>query len=282
MNFIIVMDNLYLFFKKLEMTRICFSLLIVIGFFFTSCIPNKKLVYLQSKNENDSTRVIKPIVLKPYRLKTDDFLSISIKAIDPKLVQIFNPSTSSVASLPESEQALFFEGFKVDDHGNIRIPVIGELNVLGFTTDEVRVKIEKELLAKYFNKEADIFVAVKLAGLRFTINGEIVSPGTKTIFQEKLNVLEAVANSGDITILGDRKNVTIIRQFPYGTEMHDIDLTDINVTQSPYYYVQPNDYIYIKPLKQKSWGTGKTGIESISTIVTLLTFGATFFLLFNK
>ncbi len=64
--------------------------------------------------------------------------------------------------------------------------------------------------------------------------------------------------------------------------MHDIDLTDINVTQSPYYYVQPNDYIYIKPLKQKSWGTGKTGIESISTIVTLLTFGATFFLLFNK
>ncbi|MBC7439659.1 MAG: polysaccharide biosynthesis/export family protein [Flavobacterium sp.] len=264
------------------MNRNCLFILIVIGAFFTSCIPNKQLIYLQTKNENDSARVIKPIVLKPYRLKTDDFLSISIKAIDPKLVQIFNPSSSTIPGLPQSEQALFFDGFKVDDHGNIRIPVIGEINVLGFTTDEVRVKIEKELLAKYFNKEADIFVVVKLAGLRFTINGEITTPGTKTIFQEKLNVLEAVANSGDITILGNRKNVTIIRQFPYGTEMHDIDLTDINVTQSPYYYVQPNDYIYIKPLKQKSWGTGKTGIESFSTIITILSFGTTVFLLLNK
>lgn len=250
--------------------------------FFTSCIPSKQLIYLQSKDENDSTRVIKPVVFKSYRLKTDDFLSIAIKAIDPNLVQIFNPSTSTNAGLPQTEQALFFDGFKVDDHGNIRIPVIGEMNVLGFTTDEVRVKIEKELLAKYFNKEADIFVVVKLAGLRFTINGEISIPGTKTIFQEKLNVLEAVANSGDITMLGDRRNVTIIRQFPYGTEMHDIDLTDINVTQSPYYYVQPNDYIYIKPLKQKSWGTGKTGLESISTLVTLFTFATTVFLLLNK
>ena len=282
MNFIIVMDKLYLFAKNLEMNRNCLFILIVIGAFFTSCIPNKQLIYLQTKNESDSARVIKPIVLKPYRLKTDDFLSISIKAIDPKLVQIFNPSSSAIPGLPQSEQALFFDGFKVDDHGNIRIPVIGEINVIGFTTDEVRVKIEKELLAKYFNKEADIFVIVKLAGLRFTINGEITTPGTRTIFQEKLNVLEAVANSGDITILGDRRNVTIIRQFPYGTEMHDIDLTDINVTQSPYYYVQPNDYIYIKPLKQKSWGTGKTGIESFSTIISILSIGTTIFLLLNQ
>jgi polysaccharide export outer membrane protein len=261
------------------MNRICLLFLIVVGVCFTSCIPNKQLIYLQTKNDNDSLRVIKPIVLKPYRLKTDDFLSIAIKAIDPKLVEIFNPSVTANVGTQQSEQALYFDGFKVDDHGNIRIPIIGEVNVLGFTTEEVRVKIEKELLAKYFNKEADIFVTVKLAGLRFTINGEITAPGTKTIFQEKLNVMEAVANSGDITILGDRKKVTIIRQFPYGTEMHDIDLTDINVTQSPYFYVQPNDYIYIKPLKQKSWGTGKTGLESVSTIVSIATLATTVLLL---
>src|SRR5690606_17930084 len=106
--------------------------------------------------------------------------------------------------------------------------------------DEVRIKIENELLANYFNKEANVFVSVKLAGLRFTVNGEIGSPGTKTLFQEKVNVLEAIANAGDITVVGDRKNVTIIRQFSHGTEMHDIDLTDINVMQSPYYYLQPN------------------------------------------
>jgi polysaccharide export outer membrane protein len=70
-------------------------------------------------------------------------------------------------------------------------------------------------------------------------------------------------NAGDITITGDRKAVTIIRKSP--TQMHDLDLTDINVMNSPYFYLQPNDYIYIKPLKQKTWGTGKTGIESLGT-----------------
>jgi polysaccharide export outer membrane protein len=82
--------------------------------------------------------------------------------------------------------------------------------------------------------------------------------------------MEAIANSGDISLTGNRKAVTIFRQLPTGIEMHDIDLTDINVMQSPYYNLQPNDYIYVKPLRQKTWGTGKTGIESLSTILTLV------------
>jgi polysaccharide export outer membrane protein len=94
--------------------------------------------------------------------------------------------------------------------------------------------------------------------------------------------MQAIANSGDITITGNRKAVTIIRQLPSGIEMHDIDLTDINVMQSPYYYLQPNDYIYIKPLKQKTWGTGKTGIESMGTILTLVSLSTTVFLLLKN
>jgi len=125
-------------------------------------------------------------------------------------------------------------------------------------------------LVEYFKKEANIFVIVRLAGFKYTINGEVGSVGTKFLFQDHVNIMEAIANSGDITITGDRKAVTIIRQLPTGTEMHDIDLTDINVMQSPYYNLQPNDYIYVKPLKQKTWGTGKTGIESIGTIITLI------------
>lgn len=102
------------------------------------------------------------------------------------------------------------------------------------------------------------------------------------MFQDRVTVLEAIANSGDITIIGDRKNVTIIRQYPYGTEMHDIDLTDIKAIESPFYYLQPNDYIYIKPLPQKSWGTGTTGIQSLGTIVTLLSLATTTYLLLTR
>jgi polysaccharide export outer membrane protein len=263
------------------MSKSVFSLLLTISVLLTSCISTQDLIYLQKKDKSQDNIVIAAIESKPYRLQTNDVLSITIKAIDPKLVAIFSPSNDGGAG-GKSESGLYFDGFTVDDHGNIRIPVLGELNVIGYTLDEIRVRVEKQLLAEYFNKEANIFVTVKLAGLRYTINGEIGGPGTKTMFQEQVNILEAIANSGDITITGDRKAVTVMRKTPTGVEMHDLDLTDINVMQSPYYYLQPNDYIYIKPLKQKTWGTGKTGIESLSTIITLLSLATTTFLLLKN
>ena len=261
-----------------------FGLLLFAGVMFTSCVSRKQLIYLQS-NDDGATRMMKAVPTPEYRLQANDIISIKIKALKPELVAIFNISESTTnanSAQNRGEEANYFEGFSVDDRGNIRIPIIGELNVMGMTLEEVRIKVEKELLENYFNKEANIFVIVKMAGLRFTINGEINAPGTKTMFQEKVNILEAIANMGDITITGDRKNVTVIRQYPYGTEMHDIDLTDIKVMESPYYYLQPNDYIYIKPLPQKTWGTGKTGIESLGTIITLLSLATTTYLLLTR
>ncbi|MFY0483157.1 polysaccharide biosynthesis/export family protein [Flavobacterium sp. PLA-1-15] len=258
--------------------------LLSMGLFFTSCVPTKDLIYLQTKDKGKAENNVTPVVIKPYRLQTNDILNITIKAIDPTLVALFNPSNLESGNSFQglSEQGLYFNGFIVNDHGNIRIPVLGEVNVLGYTLEETRIKIEKELLENYFNKEANIFVNVKLSGLRFTVNGEINLPGSKVLYQEKVNVLEAIANAGDILVTGDRKNVTVIRQYPHGTEIHDIDLTDVDVIKSPYYYLQPNDYIYVKPLKQKAWGTGKTGIESLSTIVTLLSLATTTYLLLTR
>lgn len=263
------------------MSRFALYLSLVISIFLTSCIPTKDLIYLQKKDNAQTESTISAVQAKPYRLQINDVLSITIKASDAKLVSIFS-TTNSDASAGKSETGLYFDGFTVDDHGNIRIPVLGDLNVIGYTLDEVRVRVEKQLLAEYFNKEANVFVTVKLAGFRYTINGEIGSPGTKSIFQEHVNIMEAIANAGDITITGDRKAVTIMRKTPTGVEMHDLNLTDINVMKSPYFYLQPNDYVYIKPLKQKTWGTGKTGIESLGTIITLLSLATTTFLLLKK
>ena len=264
----------------MKMNKSVLFLWIGISTLFTSCITTQDLIYLQKKNGDQVASPILTLASKPYRLQTNDVLSITIKANDPKLVTIFSPTNQGEAG--KSESGLYFDGFTVDDHGNIRIPVLGEINVNGFTVEEIRTKIENQLLADYFNKEANIFVTVKLAGFKYTINGEIGSTGTKTLFQDHLNIMQAIANSGDITITGNRKAVTIIRQLPSGIEMHDIDLTDINVMQSPYYYLQPNDYIYIKPLKQKTWGTGKTGIESMGTILTLVSLSTTVFLLLKN
>ena len=259
------------------MRKVIFLLMLVVGITCISCIPNKELIYLQNKGQDSTGVAVNPVATKPYRVQTNDILSIRIKALDQQLVNMF--SNSDLQNANPTDQSLYFDGFTVDDHGNIRIPVLGEMNVLGYTLEEVRVKIETRLLDEYFKKEANIFVMVKLAGLRYTVNGEITSPGTKTLYQEKANIMEAIANSGDITMTGNRKEVVVVRQYPHGTEMHTIDLTDAKSMQSPYYFLQPNDYIYIKPLKQKSWGTGATGTQSVATIITALSLITTTFLL---
>ncbi|WP_281231851.1 polysaccharide biosynthesis/export family protein [Flavobacterium gelatinilyticum] len=263
------------------MTRNSFYFLILISSLLTSCIPLNDLVYLQKKNGNGEQNNIAAVESKPYRIQVNDVLSIDIKAIDPKLVSIFS-STEKSSVAGKSEASLYFEGFTVDDHGNVRMPILGEINVIGYTLEEIRTKIEKQLLEEYFKSEANIFVTVKLAGFRYTINGEVGSTGTKTLFKDNVNVLEAIANAGDITTVGNRKAVTIIRQTPTGVQMNEIDLTDVNVMKSPYYYLQPNDYIYVKPLRQKTWGTGQTGIQSIGTIITLLSLATTVYLIIKN
>jgi polysaccharide export outer membrane protein len=237
----------------------------------TSCISTKDLTYLQpnATTKSDSIKVAQE-VSKPYRIQTNDVISITIKALDQKLVDMFSTSSAGAGQAQKSPQTLYFDGYTVDDHGNIRVPILGELNVLGYTTDEVRQKVEKQLLEEYFKKEANIFVTVKLAGLRYTINGEIGSPGTGVLYQDRATIMEAIANSGDITITGNRKEVQIIRKFAHGFETYSIDLTSESAMSSPYFYIQPNDYIIIKPLKQKSWGTGVTGMQSVATIMTAI------------
>ncbi len=256
-------------------------LLILISVLFTSCIPTKDLIYLQKKGDSQN-QAVEQVNNKPYRLQTNDIMVINIKAIDPKLVEIFNTSSNSNGVSSGNEQSNYFNGYSVDDHGNIRMPILGEINVLGFTLEEVRLKIEKMLQEQYFKKEAGIFVIVKLAGFRYTVNGEISSSGTKVIYQDKVNIMEAIANAGDISITGDRRNVKVIRRYPQGSETYTIDLTDSKATSSPVFYLQPNDYIYILPLKQKTWGTGKTGIESLTTVITLLSLATTTYLLLRN
>lgn len=259
-----------------------FVLYILLIAIVSSCIPNKDLVYLQNKKGTVQSIEVSQAFSKPYKVQVNDILNVSIKALDQQLVDMFNPSTSSGAQQQQamlSQNGLYFNGFTVDDHGNIRVPVLGEVNVLGFTLDEIRQTIEKRLLDDYFKSEARIFVNVKLAGLRYTINGEINTPGTNVLYQDNATIMEAIANSGDITLTGDRKKVQIIRKMPHGYETHYLDLTKAETMKSPYFFIQPNDYIYIKPLPQKSWGTGTTGMQTIGTIITALSLITTTILL---
>ena len=259
------------------MNKSVLFILVIITMVFTSCVPTRDLTYLQDAGKAYDSIMVNQSVKKPYRVQTNDILMINIKTSDPELNNMFKPSDR--AQSVNNEQVLFFEGFTVNDHGLIRIPLLGELPVIGKTTEEIRIDIEKRLSEEFFKIEANTFVNVKLAGLRYTINGEIGSPGTNTLFVENATIMDAIANSGDITMTGDRKNVIVVRRYPYGVEMHSINLLDKKALESPYYYLQPNDFILINPLKQKSWGTGTTGIQSLSTIISVLSLATTIIVL---
>ena len=249
----------------------------------SSCIPHKDTIYLQNKESSSNDTIPNNLseVQKPYRVQIDDILNIRIKVLDQDNVQIFNPIGDGNLNASSAERA-YFDGFTVDLHGNIRIPSFGQLNVLGYSTEEIEKKIEAKLLEEQFKETANIFITVKLAGLRFTANGEVGNPGSIVLFKERVDIFEAIANVGEIPLTGNKKDVLIIRQYPQGQKIHSLDLTDIKVMQSPYYYIQPNDIIYVKPLKQKSIGTGETAVSSISTIASILSLITTGILLFTR
>ncbi|MBT8273454.1 MAG: polysaccharide biosynthesis/export family protein [Bacteroidia bacterium] len=252
-----------------------------LGILFTSCIPHKDTYYFQTKDVAVDTTQLLVEKQKPYRVQINDILSIRVKSLDQETVQILNPVGDENLNASSSERA-YFDGFTVDVHGNIRIPTLGYINVLGFTTEEIQKMIEEKLLEEQFKETANIFVTVKLAGLRYTASGEVGSTGTQTLFQERVNVFEALANAGDITEFGDRKDVLIIRQYPQGQRIHHLDLTDVKVMKSPFYYIQPNDMIYVKPLKEKALGAGSNFMENLGSVVTILSLVTTSILLFTR
>ncbi len=233
-----------------------------------ACIPKERITYLQENEYPTDELITIKQQQPPYRLQIADVLSIRVKALDQELVEIFNPVNSNSTSLDEG---YYYDGFAVDTHGNIRIPTLGELNVLGHTTEEVREVIETKLLEDYFTENANIFVTVKLAGIRYTIAGEIGDSGVKTELTEKLTLLDAIANSGGVPVTGDLTDILIVRQYPGGQKVHHMDLTQIDIMQSPYYLIQPNDLILINPLPQKTIGVGTTGLDSFRTILTIFT-----------
>jgi polysaccharide export outer membrane protein len=255
--------------KKFILYAIVFSLL-------SSCISKKKITYFQGEPVSKSEMY--KLNNEPYRLQVNDVLYIDIKAENPEIVALFKNTQGASATTGQSGTALYYTGYTVDRHGNIRIPYIGDLNVLGYTEKEVREKIEIEL-GKYLKNVESVFVTVKLAGINFVISGEIGSPGTVNLSQNEVTIVDAIANAGDITIYGDRENIEVIRKTIDGVKKFKINILEIDVFQSPNFYIQPNDVIYIPPLKQKTWGFGTTGLQSFTTIISIFTLAVSTYLL---
>ena len=137
--------------------------------------------------------------------------------------------------------------YLVDNDGNIDCPILGKVHVVGLTLDSINSHI-LELIKPYLQPETDCIVNTYIENYEITVMGEVTRPNTFTILRPEINVLEALAMAGDMTIYGKRDNVKILRELADGTyEVHELDMRDADILNSPYYYLQQRDVVYVEP-----------------------------------
>ena len=256
-------------FKMKTMTKRLFVPLVLL-IAFTSCVPTKKMIYLQAE-EGQVTEIFE-YSRQEYKLQINDILDVQIRSTNPDVNTLFNSglamnmNQNTQAGVQAGGDLYYMTGYTVALDGTIEIPFVGEINVQGQTLDEAKSSINKEV-SKYFKS---FHLQVKLGGIRYSALGEFGMPGKKVILQNQATIFEALAASGDLTEVANRTDLRLIRQYPEGTKIHTINLLDQSIISSPYYFIQPNDVLYAEPLPQKSWGVGVTGAQTLSTIVSTL------------
>ena len=221
-------------------------------FLLASCQSYKKVPYLQDaeivKNVNQQES------LYDAKIMPKDLLTIVVSCTSPELAVPFNLTVASPASVSTSDNQLtvqpVLQPYLVDNEGKINFPVLGELKVGGLTKKEMEDLIIEKL--KPYIKETPI-VTVRMVNYKISVLGEVARPGTFTISNEKVNLLEALAMAGDMTVWGVRDNVKLIRESANGKqEIITLDLNSAETILSPYYWLQQNDIVYVTPNKAKA------------------------------
>lgn len=256
------------------MKKITMLMLSGLLFLATGCVSTKQLTYLQT-DRNESVENAQIAHSYELKIQDDDLLYITISSKDAELVEPFKNSTMLGNTQSSSTQA---SGFLVDNEGYISLPLLGRIYVRGLTASAIADNIEQQLIVGNFIK--DPVVTVRLGNFKITVLGEVQSPGTKLVTGNRITILEAISMGGDMTPIGKRKSVKILREANGKQTLHEIDLTSADILSSPYYYLCQNDVIYVEPnkslsVKSSPWttylGVGGSVLSLIISIITLAT-----------
>ena len=216
-----------------------------------SCANYKEVPYFQNSAEFDGT---KGAMLYDMTIKPKDQLTIFVTSTPSEAAEIFKisrPAEIDIKNVKNGGIPLTSYGshyyYLVENDGTIEFPMVGKINLGGKTIEQANQTI-KEMIAPYFTKEVSYQVNTYIRNYDISVLGEVKNPNTFNIGRNKCTVLEALAMAGDMTIYGKRDNVKILRELPDGTyEVHELDMRDANILNSPYYYLQQRDIVYVEP-----------------------------------
>ena len=241
--------------------------------FLASCVPQKKILYMQVKNEADTMSTFTNQRKIDYRIQPGDNLYIRVVSMDEKTNLFLNSMGGGQYSQNvNSDASVYLNSYMVSTQGTIQFPLTGEVFVKNLTVAQVKDTIQKKL--SLYLKES--VVIVKLVNFNITLLGEVKRPGQYKIYQNNINLFEAVSMAGDLSDFAKRSDVTIIRQSKTGSKVYHVDMTKKDVLSSPYFYLKPNDIVYVPPLKGKqfSFATFPYGVvfSALSTALLLISF----------
>ena len=247
-----------------DMKKNALALLLVLTgiVFFASCSSTKDVPYFKNSKYVDLTESQN---LYDARIMPKDQLTITVSTTNPESAAAFNltvPTPYTVNARSTYSQAML-QTYLVDNKGEISFPILGVIRVGGLTKSEAEQMIEKRI-KPFLAAEENPIVTVRMTGYQISVLGEVARPGTFTVSREKITILEALAQAGDLTIHGMRDNVKLIREDATGKKnIVELNLNDANIINSPYYYLQQNDVIYVTPNKVKAQNS------SIGSMTTL-------------
>ncbi len=230
----------------------------------TSCATKKELLYLnQTLPSNSTTFKWSEMYIQP-----NDIISIKVTTEVPLLAAAYNMDASQGNNTQGAQMQL--QGYLVNNEGAVNIPVLGQQKISGLTLEQSEKQIQEALVTKGYLKNP--VVVCRLLNAKFTVLGEVASPGTFTFYENNLTLLQALGLAGDLTINGVRKKITIIRTENGKQNFGTVDLTKNDWLASPYYFVKPNDVIIIDPNTAKVKSAGLIGNPGnlISVISVLL------------
>lgn len=273
--------KLYYFVNKYQTMKKIFVVfsLVVMAIFFSGCSMTKHVAYFQNMDSVDIT-VRRPA--PETHIKTNDELTILVSSTNPEAAEPFNLNVNSRMGSSTSNQtvAKAMYCYIVDAEGYINYPVIGKVKVVGLTRPQVEDKIA-ELIQPYFAADERPVVKVRMSGFRITIIGEVNGSRVINVENERISIIEALAQAGDLTVYGKRPNVLLVRESSEGEKMaYRYNLNDANIFNSPYYYLQQNDIVYIEPHKAKArnadvnsqlWQPLASMAMSVATMIISLT-----------
>lgn len=251
-------------------------LLVVLGV-LASCTPQKKLVYLQDK-EGSATQY--DTLPAHYKLQEGDMVNLDIWNVDIESSDIidqtdrWNRIRARAAQNVIGSPQMYISSYAINDSGYVKVPVLGSIKLAGMTVEEANKRFQKKV-DKYLK---DAIAQLRLVNFRVNLLGEVNRPGTYTVFQPSVNILELVSAAGDMTPYGNREEVMLIRNIKGKEKTILLDLTNRSVLQSPFFYLQPGDIVYVQPNRGAKttgfatipWGTIFSAVSSTILIINFV------------